>query len=1046
MSNQVEQASQGLTALGVRRPVLISVINLIILLAGLVSIRAVDVRELPDVDRPVISVRSVYEGASPATMDAEVTAKLEGAIARVSGVERIQSSSEENNMRMRAEFSPDVDLNQAASDVREAVARVERDLPDNLDQLLVIKADADARAILQVLASSTTLSEDALTERVERDIIPALISIPGVADVQLEGAQPRTLRIQIDPAKMAAYQLSIEQVIDPLRTMNFDIPAGSYESTDQELLVRANASTITTESVRAIEIVPEVFVRDIADVYFAPQLAESYSLLNGRPVVSMGLVRQAGANTIEISDLAKAKLEQMNQQFNDVKLSVQTDDSVFIKGALSEVLLTLVFAISVVLLVIGLFLGRLKAVLVPAVTMPVALIGTLAAIWLVGFSVNLLTLLALVLATGLIVDDAIVVLENIQRRRKQGLPAKAAAVLGTRQVFFAVLATTVTLVSVFLPIAFLPGETGRLFREFGMVLSMAVVISTFVALSVCPMLASRILRDDESVNAEPGPVMAKLNHFGQCFSHAYMASLEVVLRHRFIGLAVALCIAVLGALGFQSLNQELLPQEDRGQIVVFMTGPDGASLNYSAEQALAAERILQPFQDEGKITDLFTIVGRWDKNRVYIAAKLADWSERDFSQGELADEINAAVRGLPGAQVRIIQESSLNVGGGGAGFKVAILGSDYDLMALQADRFSQILKDQVPAIEDVRVEYDTSQPELSFDIDRQAAESLGVSVESISQTLRVMVREFELLDLNIQDTAVPVTLSSAKGQINDPGDLLNLFVKNQNGNMVPLSSIIRVTERGIAAELDRHAQRRAIELTLTVPPGTALGSTLQQIQSLALEELPANMDLIPLGEAAQFSEANYDMMITFAVALLIVFLVLAAQFESIGSAVIVMFTVPFGLAAAVFALIVSGQTLNLYSQIGLVLLIGLMTKNAILLVELMDQLRDVGRTVEQAIFEGVRLRLRPVMMTVLSTALGGLPLIFTSGPGAEARQAIGWVIVGGLGLSTILTLYLAPLGYRIIAPYVKPRAHAGDQLREELEQSEELANKDEALV
>lgn len=1038
-------STEGLTALGVRRPILIVVINLIILLAGLASLRAIDVRELPDVDRPVVTVRSVYQGASPFTMDAEVTAKLEGAVARVAGVERIQSSSEENNMRMRVEFSPNVDLNQAANDVREAVSRVQRDLPPNIDQLLVIKADADARAIMQVLASSDTLTKQSLTERVERDIIPGLLSIAGVADVQLEGAQPQVLRVRINPSKMAAYKLSMNQIIEPLQSMNLDIPAGAYKSNDQELLIRANASTLSTQAIRRIQIKPGLYLEDLAEVYFAPKTAESYSLLNSRPVVSMGLVRQAGANTIEIADQARLKLAQMNQQFNDVELTVNSDDSIFIKGALTEVLITLLFAIGVVLLVIAIFLGQLKTVLVPAVTMPVALIGTLAAIWLAGFSINLLTLLALVLATGLIVDDAIVVLENIQRRRRQGLPAMAAAVLGTRQVFFAVIATTITLVSVFLPIAFLPGETGRLFREFGIVLSMAVVISTFVALSLCPMMASRILNHETDIEPTPGPLQSRLNAWGQSFSDKYIASLKAVIHHRFVTLIAAMIIAAMGVAGFASLNQELLPLEDRGRIVVFMTGPDGASLDYSARQAAQVEKILEQYQEEGKVKDIFTIVGRWDKNRVYSAVNLVNWNDRDFQQKELATQISQQVRTIPGAQVRIIQESSLNVRGSSAGFKVAILGTDYDTMAIQADQFSRLLTANIPEIEEVRIEYDTSQPELTFDINRQAAADLGVAIDDISQTLRVMVNELELLDLNIQDKAVPVMLSSSQGQINDPNDLLNLFVLNQSGSMVPLGSMIEASERGVAAELDRHAQRRAIELTLTVPPGVALGSILQEIQGLALEHLPAGMDLIPLGEAAQFSQANYDMMITFGLALLIVFLVLAAQFEGIGSALIVMFTVPFGLAAAVFALMISGQTLNLFSQIGLVLLVGLMTKNAILLVELMDQLRDAGRTVEDAIVEGVQLRLRPVMMTVLSTALGGLPLVLTSGPGAEARQAIGWVIVGGLGLSTILTLYLAPLGYALIAPYFKPRADAGQKLQQELSMLTDQAQQGEQL-
>ena len=1033
-----EQASStSLAALSIRRPVLITVVNLLIVLAGVASVLGVDVRELPDVDRPIVSVRARYDGASPKTMDAEVTSILEGAVARVSGIKSIESSSEENNMRLRAEFQPGYDLNTAANDVREAVSRVQRELPEDIDQVLIYKADDDADPIVQMAAYSDTLSREELAERIEKDIAPEFLSIEGVADVRLDGAQPRALRVVLDPTRMAATRVAATDVIATMREARFDVPAGSYLSEDQELIVRAWASVIEPERVEELFIREGVRVGDVADVFFAPQQAESYTLLNGRMVIGIGVVRRAGSNTIAIADEVKARLDDINRRSKNMQLVITADDSVYIKGALKEVLFSLGFAIVFVLVVIGLFLGRLRAVLVPAVTMPVSLVGTLAAIWALGFSINLLTLLALVLATGLIVDDAIVVLENIQRRRAQGLEPLAASVLGTDQVLFAVIATTVTLVAVFLPIAFLPGQTGQLFREFGLVLAIAVIISSFVALTLCPLLSSRLLTTSRR-GGVLGAIQRAFEGVGAWGARLYFTTLEGLLSWPFVSLVVSLLIAGVGVLGFTQINQELLPQEDRGQLSIVLTGPDGASLGYSETQSQAIEAVLRPYQEQGLITDITTIVGRWDKNRVFVSAQLKPWDERDFTQMALAKEMSAQLSGLPGGQVRIRQGSSLNIRGGGSGLDLALLGNEYEDILAAADKLAVALPERIPEVTDVTVQFDVSQPELSFNIDRDKARDLDVPMERISQTLRVMVDEFDLIDLSIEDQAVPIMLSAAEGAVTNPTDLLNVFVTSRAGELIPLASLIEVEERGVAAELDRRAQRRAIDVDVGLKPGTALGATLARARAVADEVLPGNVRLMAQGEAATLDETSYEMALTFLIALAVVFLVLAAQFESVGSAVIVIFTVPFGLAAAVFALLGTGQTLNLYSQIGLVMLVGLMTKNAILLVEFMDQKRDEGMSVEDAVMEGARVRLRPVTMTVLSTVLGSLPLILGEGPGAEARQAIGWVIFGGLGLSTLFTLYLAPLGYWLIAPYVKPRSQAGRQLEQELNRAADV--------
>lgn len=1026
--------TSGLTALGVKRPVLITVINLLIMLGGFASILGIDVRELPNVDRPIITVRAFYDGASPKTMDTEVASVIEGAIARVSGVKRIESSSEENNSRFRVEFDSSMGLDAAASDVREAVNRILRDLPEDIEQVTVVKADDEARAIVQLAVSSNTLSKEQLAKKVEKDVLPILLSIEGVADVTLNGNQQRILKVLVDPAKMAHHKISASELISAMRTARMDIPAGSFESSDQELLVRAYASVTDPKLIEQMYIDENVRLQDIGYAFYAPEDPESYSLLNGRMVIGMEVIRQPGSNTIAISSELNKRIDYINSNFSNLQVFKISDDSVFIEGSLKEVLFTLIIAVIIVLIVIAVFLGQLRTVLIPAVTIPISIIGSVTAIWLMGFSINLLTLLALVLAAGLIVDDAIVVLENIQRRLSQGLGKLAAAVLGTRQVFFAVIATTVTLVAVFLPIAFLPGDTGRLFREFGLVLSIAVIISSFVALTLCPMMASR-LPDIQSENTHIIRLTNYLAALGNRLSELYFRSVDKLLTRPLISLGLAVVLALAGALGFMHLNQELLPAEDRGQVRIMLTGPDGASLKYSDRQAQKLESVLVPYRQQGIVNDIYTVVGQYDKNRTLVTATLQHWNDRNISQMQIQKEVNNQLKDMPGSQVRIFRNNSLNLRGATSGLEIALTGNEYEEIFEAAVQLSKDIEERVPVIQDIRIQYDTSQPELFFNIDRQMTQDLDVDIDEISQTLRIMVDRYDVGDLNIEDEAVTLYISSTIGEVNDPGDLMNIFVMSKDNQPIPVTSMISLKEQGVAAELDRHAQRRAIEIDLGLPPGTSLSDALNEVRAVANNTLPDNVNILYLGEAATLEETSYEVAMTFVIALIVVFLVLAAQFESFGSAVIVIFTVPFGLAAAVFALILSGQSINLYSQIGFVMLVGLMAKNAILLMEFMNQLRDEGKEIYEAITEGLRVRLRPVMMTVLSTVFGSLPLIISTGPGSEARSAIGWVIFGGLGLSTIFTLYLTPLGYYLIAPYIKPRTESGKQLENELAES-----------
>jgi hydrophobe/amphiphile efflux-1 (HAE1) family protein len=1013
-----------LPALGVRRPWLVAVLNLLIVIAGLAALLGVEVRELPDVDRPIVSVRAQYLGASPETMDREVTSLLEGAVARVSGVRTLESSSEENSARIRVEFQPGVDLDAAAADVREAVSRVARELPDDLEQLTVFKADEDAEPIVVLAAYGDLLDEAALTRMVEQDIVPELISIRGVADVPLFGQRQRLLRVVVDPLRMSSHGLSITDVAAVLRRAALDVPVGSFRSSDQNLLVRADASAITERDVADLVVRGSIRIGDVASVIFAPEDAESFSRLNGRRVLGMEVVRQAGSNTIEISAAVDRALETLDRRFDEVKLAKISDNADFIRGSVREVVVTLLLATVAVITVIRVFTGSTRITMVPSLVIPVALLGTVAGIWVMGFSINILTLLALVLATGLIVDDSIIVLENVQRRRHGGLGARAAAVLGTRQVFFAVVATTAVLVASFVPIAFLPGTAGRLFREFGMVLAVAVVISSFVALSVVPASLAGFADGGDKVAPR------RIARVGNRLVHAYRMGLAGVLRHPAATALLALLLGGGAAALFPALDRELLPPEDRGALYVSASGPDGVGLEYTERQADLVENVLEPLLDSGEASSLYTIVGRYDPNRAQVLAQLAPWGKRRHQEAITA-ELEPLLTGMPGSAVRISSPNSLGLRGSG-GLEVALVGNEYEAIFAAAQELAYAIETELDHVVQPRISYQPTQPQLSVQVDRRRAADLGVPLDDLSATLQVMIDGQELVDLNVGDEAVPIFLEAPGGAIDEPMDLVNLYVRGGDATLVPLSSVVTLKEEGVAAELDRHAQRRAIEIDADVTAGYPLQSAVDDVVRLAGRLLPPGISLVPLGEAATLEEANREAMVTYAIALLVVFLVLVAQFESLTSALVVMAIVPFGLSAAIFSLFITGTSLNVYSQVGLVMLVGLMAKNGIMLVEFADQLRDRGASVREAVVEAAQVRFRPIVMTLVATVLGALPLILSSGPGAEARHAIGWVVFAGLGLAAAFTLFLTPVVYQAVAPWSKPRAATADRLDAEL--------------
>ncbi|MCJ8317874.1 efflux RND transporter permease subunit [Idiomarina sp.] len=1016
-----------LPSVSIRRPVLIVVLNILIAIAGIAALMGVEVRELPDVDRPVVGVSASLPGGAPETVDAEVTSILEGAAARVSGVRNINSQSEENSARISIEFNPGVDLDVVAAEVREAVNQVRRELPDDVEQINVRKADNDARSVLDIAVSSDTLTLEQLTRRLETDLSPEFLAINGVADVRLNGDRERVMRVDLDPLKLVSFGISVTDVADALRQAPFDVPAGSLKSTDQRLIIRADATAINEEQVENIIIQDDIRVGDVAQAYFAPSDASSFVRLDGKPVVGLGVIRQAGSNTIEISDRAIQVLERLRDRFPDMEMTITNDDAQFIRKSVAEVVTTLAITIVLVVGTLWVFIGSFRATIIPALSIPVALFGAVAAIWLMGFSVNILTLLALVLATGLIVDDAIVVTENIQRRRNMGLGSRAAAVLATREVFFAVVATTAVLVAVFVPIAFLPSTAGRLFREFGGVLAAAVVISSFVALSLVPAFTARLPKSAGKTNIFGG--------IGHKFKGFYQRTLHKALNASWVIGVVSLLAAGGGVVLFDQIDSELMPDEDRGAVRVFARGPDGVGLKFMDRQARQLEEILLQYKETGDIESIYTVVGQWDPNIVFISANLKPWEERDISQQEIIENLREPLSQVPGAPGRAFGDNSLNLRGQGGGIEMAITGENYAEIFKVAREFTAEVERQIPEMGNLNVSYQPTQPQLRVKIDRRRAAELGVSLSDISSTLRAAIDGDDVADLNVGDQQVPLMLRTRNNIIQSPQDMQNLYVSSSDGGLVPISSVSEIVEEGVSAELERQAQRRAIEIDGDLPEELPMSEAVEQLRAVAQDVLPDGMGLVFLGEASTFEDTSQEVAMTYILAFLIVLLVLAAQFESVNSAVVVMLTVPFGIAAAIYALFLTGTSMNIYSQIGLVMLIGLLAKNSVLLVEFADQLRDRGLSVREAIEEAALIRLRPIMMTLVSTILGGLPLILSAGAGAEARNSIGWVVFGGLGLATLFTLYLTPVLYLWLARFTKPRADEASRLEKEMQEA-----------
>ncbi|MDB6179388.1 efflux RND transporter permease subunit [Paracoccus sp. Z330] len=1017
-------ARAGSAGLFVARPILAIVLNLLIVIAGLAALMGVEVREMPDVDQPVISVRATYDGAAPETVDTEITSVLEDALTALDGVQTISSSSSYETSRITIELASNVDIDTAANEAREIISQQERDLPDDIDSPTVSKSDSDSDPIIRIaLSGDATLEE--LSRIAEDEIADKLTTIEGVSEVEVAGEQESEFLVRVNMSALNARGLTISDLETALSNLRNDAPLGQIESANQAITMRTTSAEVTAEGIANLRVGQTARVRDIAFVQLSAKERTVFSRVNGESAIGLNVMRQSEGNTLTISREVRARIDEISQTLPDgVSVAITSDDGVYIEKSITEVASSIALAVLIVIAVIFVFLRAWRATIIPALAIPVSLVGTIAAIWLVGFSVNTITLLALVLATGMVVDDAIVVVENIVRHRRMGLGRRAAAIRATREVFFAVISTTATLAAVFIPISFLPGQAGGIFSEFGFVLAFSVMLSSFVALTLVPMLGASF---DPGHGADPDGGRQGL------LARAYLAFMDRALKMPALVIGAALAFAVVSAGMFTSLSSSLTPTEDRGFFFVVLRGPAGASSEYTDSQIQKVEDIARGYQNGGGVNIVQSISGFGGSASGFVIVRLSDWDERDISQQEILTDLNRKLQSVPGVTGIARSGNSLGIRGAGRGLQLAITGSDYDALSQEAEKLVAAMNERRDIFSNPQIDYDTTQPLVEVQIDVAMAEELGVEPTDVSALINVLSSGSNPVEVFIDGEETDVTVEPGGPPLNDPGDLERAFVQSNSGANVPLSAVAEFRQSASASELSREDGDRAVPVTANLAAGVDLGTAARIAQELGAQILPAGTGIVLLGEAATLQDGQSGTIAVFAVAFLVVLLVLSAQFESLASATVIMLTVPFGLGAAIMAIMLSGGSLNYYSQIGLVMLIGIMAKNGILIVEFANQLREEGRDIDSAIRDAVALRLRPVMMTMVSTVLGGLPLILSSGAGAEARQAVGWVVVGGLGFATVFTLILTPVFYRLIAPYGAVPGHAAAAARKELD-------------
>ncbi len=997
----------------IKRPVFATVLSLIVMLLGIVSYSRLPVREYPKIDEPVVTVTTAYRGASAEIIESQVTKPLEDSLAGIEGVEVITSISRAENSQISVTFKLERSPDSAAADVRDRVSRVRNKLPDEVDEPVIAKVEADANPVIWIAFSSDRHSALEVTDVATRIVKPRLQTLPGAADVRVFGDRKFAMRIWLDKQRLAAYQLTPADVEDALKKQNVEVPAGRIESSEREFSVVANTDLDTPEEfaavvVRTVNGYP-VRIADLGRVEIGAASERSSVRFKGRSAVSLGLIKQATANPLELSRALRQDLPKITGELPEgMTATISYDSSVFIDRSIESVFKTIAEAILLVLAIIFFFLRNFRATLIPLVTIPVSLVGAFALMFMLGFTINTLTLLALVLAIGLVVDDAIVVLENIFRHIEDGMPRRQAAFQGAKEIGFAVVAMTLTLAAVYAPVAFMTGRTGKLFIEFALTLAGAVLVSGFVALTLSPMMCSLLLRHEE----KHGRAFLAIERFLVWLNSGYKRVLTASLERRWIVIIGFVAVAASCGLLLKALKSELAPVEDRGIIFGMFVAPEGATLDYTERYARQIEAVY------GQIPEMdryFIVAGNPTVSQGISILGLTDWKERTRRSPDIAKELFPKFAAIPGVMAFPITPPSLGQSPRErpVNFVIATSASYAELQQVTQQFLAELAKN--PRLTNVDTDLKLNKPELSVEVRRDIAADLGVPVETIGRTLETFLGGRQVTRFKRDGEQYDVIVQVADVDRRTPDDIRDIHVRARDGSMVSLANLVAVRETISPRELNHFGQRRAVSITANLAPGYTLGEALGEMNAIADRVLKPGYAVDYNGQSREFQKSTASLALTFGLALAFIYLVLAAQFESFRDPFIIMLTVPLSMAGALLALWLSNGTLNVYSQIGLVTLVGLITKHGILIVEFANQLQEQGRALKDAVIEAAELRLRPILMTTGAMVLGAVPLALATGAGAESRQQIGWVIVGGLLLGTFFTLFVVPTVYSLLA-------------------------------
>jgi multidrug efflux pump len=1002
----------------IKRPVFATVISLVIVLIGIISYSRLSVRELPKIDEPIVNVTTVYRGASADVIESQVTKPLEDSLSGIEGVDIMTSTSRSEQSDITVRFKLSRNPDSAAADVRDKVSRVRGRLPQAIDEPVIAKTEADAFPIMFIAFASKRHTQVEQSDYANLYIRPRLATLPGAADVRINGERKTSMRVWLDRAKLAAYKLTPADVEDAVRRQNVEIPAGRIESSQREFNVLSQTDLFTPEQFGAMIIRDAtgypVRIRDVAKVEIAPASERTITRFRGDAAISLGVVRQSTANTLDLAIAVRKEVEEINKTLPEgMKLSMTYDSSVFIEESTKNVFRTVLEAIALVALVIFIFLRNVRATLIPLVTIPISLVGTFTLLYAAGFTINILTLLAMVLAIGLVVDDAIVVMENIYRNMEKGMKPFEAALVGSREIGFAIVAMTITLAAVYAPLAFGQTRTDRLFIEFALALAGAVVVSGFIALTLSPMMCSKLLKHQPS----HGRVYNTIEGFFYWQTEAYRRYLTASLAHRWIAGGIWLAFVAISVPLFLNLKSELAPIEDRGVIFGAVSAPEGSTIGYTAGYMRQMEQIYASVPEGSRF---FINAGNPTPDSGFSVLITKPWAERKRSTVEIANEIRPQMRAIPGINAFPLTPPTL--GGREKPLQFVVMTQEeYPALARMVERLTEEAR-KSPTMTNIDSDLRLNQPELRVAVNREKLGDLGVPVETVGRTLETMLGGRVVTRFKQGGEQYDVIVQVAPDDRNTPNDISDIFVRSRSGEMVPLSNLTSLKE-GVAPKNLNHFNRlRSATINAEIAPGASLGEALTAMSAAAQAVLPkVQTDLA--GQSREFAEGASTLLLTFSLALAFIYLVLAAQFESFVDPFVIMLTVPLSIAGALIALWITGNSLNVFSKIGLITLVGLITKHGILIVEFANQLQEQGRDVKEAVIEAAVLRLRPILMTTGATVLGAVPLAIASGAGAESRQQIGWVIVGGMTLGTLLTLFVVPAFYTIFA-----RGHSAKNL------------------